>query len=139
MLNEILDGISEKLKSAFGGAYKIYAVSVKQGSETPYFFIQLITADSKRMLGERFLMENLFCIQHFPEPSAAGCQKMRHDLFFVLEYITVDGNLLRGTKMRSEFVDGILNFYVNYNMFVKRVEEKLLMEILETPDIKTKG
>ena len=51
-----------------------------------------------------------------------------------MEYITIYGEdkPTRGTKMKYEVVDGVLNFFVNYDCFVYRREEQTAMEILET-------
>lgn len=142
MLDKIVDGISEKLNSVFGDDYKIYTESVKQGLKEPCFFIQLVSPVNKSLLGERSLRENLFCIQYLPsnknEPKAE-CYRVQDDLYLALEYITVDGGLQRGIKMRGEFADGILNFFVNYNMFVKKTDEKMPMEELGLPEIFMKG
>ena len=45
-----------------------------------------------------------------------------------LEYITVTGDLVRGTKMKYEIIDGVLNFFVNYDLFVYKVVTPDVME-----------
>lgn len=141
MTGKIVDGICEGLNRAFGDGYKIYTEQVKQGLQTPCFFVQLISPANTRIMGSRFFRENLFCIQYLPsskEPKAE-CTKVQELLFLALEHITVDGALQRGVKMRGEFVDGVLSFMVNYNMIVEKANELPLMEALDTSDIKTKG
>jgi hypothetical protein len=141
MIQSIVDGISEKLNSAFGDEYKIYTESVKQGLKEPCFFIQLVNPVNRRELGRRFFRENLFCIQYFPKSRDAPkseCYQMQDDLFIALEYITVDGDLQRGIRMRGEFVDGVLTFFINYNLYVMMTEETTPMEFLEKT-ITTKG
>ena len=44
-------------------------------------------------------------------------------LHSALEYITVDGDLIRGTDMHCEFVDDVLNFFVNYDMYVYKEDD----------------
>ena len=34
-----------------------------------------------------------------------------------LEYISIDNDLIRGTNIKSEVVDNILHFFINYNLF----------------------
>ena len=141
MLDKIVDGISEKLNSAFGDDFTIYTEQIKQGLKTPCFFIQLVSPANIKLVGNRYMRENLFDIHFFPasnEPNAE-CYQMQDSLYLALEYITVDGDLLRGIRMRGEFVDGVLHFFVNYNMIVLKVEELTLMEILEIPNINLKG
>lgn len=58
--------------------------------------------------------------------------------FSCLEYITVTGDLVRGTKMKYEVVDGVLNFFVNYDLFVYKVADSIPMEDL-SQDVTVKG
>ena len=142
MIQSIVDGIGEKLNSTFGDDYRIYTESVKQGLTEPCFFVQLINPVNRRELGERFFRQNLFCIRYFPKSDdtpKAECYQMQDDLFLALGYITVDGDLQRGIGMRGEFVDGVLNFFVNYNMYIYMTEETTPMDYLENPRITVKG
>lgn len=44
------------------------------------------------------------------------------DLFEALEHITlINGDLMHGTKMNYEVIDGVLHFFVNYNAIVKKL------------------
>ncbi len=49
-----------------------------------------------------------------------------------LEYIDVKGDVMAGTKMRSEIVDDTLHFFVNYDFTIFRKKEETFMEMLET-------
>jgi hypothetical protein len=141
MIQGIVDGISIKLNSVFGDGYTIYTESVKQGLMEPCFFIRLVNPVNRRGLGGRFFRENLFAIQFFPksrDAPKAECYQMQDALYLALGYITVDGDLQRGLKMRGEFSDGVLNFFVNYNMHVVLKEELTPMGELEKK-ITTKG
>ncbi len=127
ILGEIVAGISRAINSEFGDKYKIYAESVEQGLEEPCFFIQSLTNDFKQELGNRYYWENLFCIQFFPEdlhnPSGECCDVSQR-LFLCLEYIMIDGKPLRGIKMNCKIIDEVLNFFVNYNVFVHKGENE---------------
>jgi len=107
----------------------------------PCFFIQLVNPVNRRELGRRFFRENFFVVQFFPksrDAPKAECYQMQDDLFLALEYITVDGDLLRGIRMRGEFSDGVLSFFINYNMYVMLTDEQTPMEEIEKT-ITTKG
>ena len=56
-----------------------------------------------------------------------------------LELIPVLDAVLRGTEMNYEMVDGVLNFFVNYNCFVYKVDEKILMETMQSHKTNVKG
>ena len=36
-----------------------------------------------------------------------------------------------GTKMKYEVVDGVLNFFVNYDCFIRKIEQQTPMESLQ--------
>lgn len=125
MINKIIDAISVSINSEFGNTHEIYTESVEQGLKEPCFSIFCINPTNDLFLGKRYFRQNQFCIQFFPskvEPNAE-CNDVRDRLFNCLEYITVAGDVTRGTKMKGEFADGVLNFFLNYDMFVYRMAE----------------
>ena len=82
---------------------------------------------------------NQFCIHYFPktdEPKSE-CLEVLESLYDALEIIEVDGDLLRGTNMTNEMDEGVLHFFVNYDFFTIRKEDKTFMEHLEhSSDVK---
>ena len=141
MISGIIDGICEKLASEFGDGCRIYTESVEQGFEEPCFFVQLVSPSSRRLIGRRRFRQNLFAIQYFPsskDPNAECCAMM-DALYIALERIEADGDPLRGTGMRGELTDGVLSFFVNYDIYAVMREETAQMEVLENPNIETKG
>ena len=129
MLNDIVDGISEKLNETFG--HEIYTEQVKQGLTPPCFLISLINPASTRVVGPRQLRTNLFSIQYFPKSSTAAraeCLDIQDGLFDALSCITVNGDLVRDTNMSGQMVDGVLIFTVNYNFYTRTVIESDPME-----------
>lgn len=133
MINSIIEAISVALNGEFGDSYKTYTQDVKQGLKEPCFFVSCINPTHRLFRGKRYFKENQFCIQYFPQDKRQAneeCNAVADRLFFCLEYVTVTGDLVRGTKMRSEIVDGVLNFFVNYDLFVyKRTEENPMEDI----------
>lgn len=53
---------------------------------------------------------------------------MAESLTWCMECIDVNGDLLRGTNVHHEIVDGILNFFVKYNCFVCKEETHTVMD-----------
>lgn len=131
MINEIIDGICLALNDEFGDEYEIYTETLKQGLKQPCFSIVCINPTKEQFLGDRYYSTNSFCIHYFPssiEPNTE-INTVRIRMFDALEYISVDGDLIRGTKMTAEVDDsGVLNFIVNYNLFVKKVKTSTPME-----------
>lgn len=130
MINKIIDSISISIHSEFGDEYEIYTESLKQGLKEPCFFIFCLNPTNNLFRNNKYFRTNQFCIQYFPstrEPKAE-CNDVLERLYGCLELITIKENettesLTRGSRMNGEIVDGVLSFFVNYDMFVYRVEE----------------
>ncbi len=131
MINSIIAAISIALNKEFGDGCKNYTEEVKQGLEEPCFFISCINPTHTLIRGRRYFRGNAFCIQYFPAVHGREreeCNAVAERLYSCLEWITAAGNLVRGTKMRGEVVDGILNFFVDYDLIVCRPEDMNPME-----------
>lgn len=117
MINVLIESISIALNAEFG--------------DKPCFIIQCINSTQKQFLGKKYFRNDQFCVQYSPGTAEEGgeCHKIGERLFECLEYLTVNGESVRGTKMNYEVVDGILHFYVNYSMYVyKRADPVPVME-----------
>ena len=65
---------------------------------------------------------------------------MAYQLMYCLRYITIPcGDMLRGTSISYEVVDGVLHFFVNYNLIVNIPKELPTMETLEIDQHTKKG
>jgi hypothetical protein len=120
MINKIIDGISVAINSEFGDIHEIYTNGVEQGLTDGSFSIRCLNPTINQKLGNRYFRTNLFCIHYFPKSDErqSECHAVTERLIDCLEYITVDGDLCRGTNMHSEVMDDVLSFFVNYDMFV---------------------
>lgn len=135
MTNDIIKAIAKALNDSFGSECKVYTEDIPQGFEEPCFSIIPVMSDLYPKLPNRYLNRNKFDIRYFPKEEL----RKRHEmlsvgefLFLSLEYINVLDNLCRGTKMSYEIIDGVLHFFVNYDMFVtKNVVKESSMETLE--------
>ena len=136
MIAEIIEAISVALNSEFGDDYEIHMEEIKQGLTEPCFFITCLNPSLKPLAGNRYQCTNQFCINYFPESEEKQreCNAVGERMIWCLEYITKDGDSkpIRGTKMNYEVIDGVLNFFVNYDCIVTKTESQTVMEILET-------
>lgn len=126
MINTLIASISIVLNAEFGDRYKIHREAKKQGLKEPCFFIQCLNPTEKLFFGKRYFRQNQFCIQYFPEDEIHGnqeCCSVAERILSCLEYLNVCGDSVMGTKMRYEVADGILHFFVNYDLFVYKVVE----------------
>ena len=135
MYNDIMDAVTCRLNELFGDEYEIYTDEVEQELHEPCFFVQFLEPSEKPMIGPRAFRNTGLCIQYMPKE---GSQKSRDinqvasGLMDGMEFVALPGgDLLRGTSKSTKVSDGILNFFVNYNMFIiKKKEEEELMETI---------
>ena len=131
MINAIIEAISISLDAEFG--YENHMEEIKQDLEEPCFFISCINPTTRLFLGKRYFRQNQFCIQYFPETDnkQRECNEVAEKLVWLLEYINVADTAMHGTQMRYEVIDDVLNFFVNYDCFVYKVEDETYMETMK--------
>ena len=146
MIDGIIKAISKALDDEFNAesdAYEIYDEEIKQDLQEPAFFIQSLNPSTDLFLGKRYLKHVHILIQYFPKSAdyQAECNSMGEKLYWIVEWITCNGDdkPIRGSQMHYEVVDGVLNFFVDYEFFVRKVEESVPMETLELKQIEKKG
>ncbi len=138
MINTIIQTVSITLDAEFTEKqYEMHMEEVKQDLVEPCFFIACLNPTTELFLGKRYFRQNKFVIQYFPESKENlqnECNAVAERMTWCLEYITIPGETkpIRGTKMNYEIIDGVLNFFVNYDCFVYRVEQNEVMETLES-------
>lgn len=145
MINSIIGAISVSLNGEFGDSFRNYVENDKQELENPCFFISCINPTHNLFLGnerrKRYFRKNQFCIQFFPEDKEnpkTECNSVAERMEFCLEWIRAGGDLVQGTNMKYEVIDGVLNFFVNYDLFVYRDANPENMEEL-SENIHMKG
>ena len=135
MINSIIEAISISLNEEFGDGYETHMEEIKQGLKEPCFFITCLNPTTELFLGKRYFRTNQFCIQYFPETNEKQreCNGVAERMLQCLEYITIYGEdkPIMGTKMKYEVVDGVLNFFVNYDCFIRKTEQQTPMESLQ--------
>ena len=133
MINAIIEGISNNLYEEFG--YENHMEEIKQDLKEPCFFISSLSPKVERYPGKRYKRGNSFVIQYFPESKGnanAECNEVAERMNWCLETIPIQGESIRGTQMYYDIIDGVLQFFVNYDCFVHRVESKVRMGSLQS-------
>lgn len=126
VINKIINAISQAIYQEFGENYGIYSESVAEEVRKPYFYIYNTTHSLEAKLGNRYINKNTFMIQYFPSLTNAKEEigNVIGQLEEVLEFIMIDNNLVHGSSMKSNTVDDVLNFQIEYNVhMLKKVEE----------------
>ncbi|MFJ8064904.1 DUF6838 family protein [Psychrobacillus sp. NPDC096426] len=131
-INDVITAISIKLYETFGEAYEIYTESIEQGFQEPAFFIALLNPDINQIVGNRYHETLPFDIHYFGRGNMDAYSTL-DKLMNEMEYIKLlNRDLLRGTKMKGEVVDGVLHFFVHYNFHVYKATDPVpMMEELQ--------
>ncbi len=125
MVNDIINGIVIKIDSLFGNDSVIYTENIEQDFQEPCFYVKLLSANQKQILNNRYYLQHSFDIHYFP-----GTADKNFEMFetasklSALEYITSDGNLIRGTKINYQVIDGVLHYLIDYNYYVYLSKEE---------------
>lgn len=131
MVSDIIGAISIVINKEFGDGYRIYSEEVSQGTIEPCFLIKAVEPSQIPIIGTRYRRDTLFDIMYFPEQdySYNEMYAVSERLFSMLEFIPLlDGTLIHGTQMRYEVEDGVLHFFVQYNMIIRKAEDEDKME-----------
>lgn len=127
MINRLVDGMSLALSSYFGDEYTIYTDKVPQNFKEPSFSVRLVTGQPEHFKNNRYRGRFHFVVRYYPKPSELtgesliDSQSKNMLLSHVLETITdMSGRQYRGTKMRGEYSDDVLTFFVSYEMFMDK-------------------
>ena len=139
MINKIVDGISKALNQEFGDEYEIYQNNVMQGLDEPCFFIAVLEPSKDQLLQNRFLQRNPFDVHCFPKrwDDNREMQEAAERMLDCLEWI-IPEEPIHGTEIRWQIEDGVLHFFVSYNVVRNRMIQKDLMQEI-TQNITTEG
>lgn len=139
MINAVTEAIADALYTEFGDGYKIYAEKTPQGLIEPCFFIQCISPSHEKLVGRRYIRKSMFAVQYFPsdhDGERYECEDAAERMRFALEWISVKwdsetGDPVMGTAMRHEISDGVLTFFVNYDIVIRVGQDAAEMETLK--------
>lgn len=139
MINKIVDGISNALNQEFGDEYEIYQNNVMQGLDEPCFFIAALEPSKDQLLQNRFLQRNPFDVHYFPKrwDDNREMQEAAERMLDCLEWI-IPEEPIHGTEIRWQIEDGVLHFFISYNVVRNRMIQKDLMQEI-TQNITTEG
>ncbi len=122
-----------KLNATFGDGYEIYRNNVQQGLEEPCFFIAVLKPEVTARIGRRFIKRNPFDIHYFPKDQSDNDEMLStaETMMEALDFISLpNGDILHGTGISYEIVDGVLHFFVSYNLPMVKTVDPIYMETL---------
>lgn len=138
MINKLIEGIATKLNSEYPD-YNKYIENVPQGFKEPCFFIKPLNPQETKVMKNRYKKQIPCVIQCFSENNTTFLYDVAEKLYYILEYINLGEDLIRGIKPKFEIVDDVLHFFINYNFYVLKVpsteypngDGSELMEVLD--------
>ena len=129
VVNEIVLGIAAKVKAIYKdkGDYPIYTNNEEQGLEKPCFFIKVIDGNESREIGleNKFYKDllNIVIIGYTLDGNTEILNDMIDNLY-ELEYIELsDKSLIRAIKLHQKVEDGVLHFFIDYNLSIKKDDD----------------
>ena len=141
-ITEMIETIALVLRGGFPNS-AVYADDVVQGLVPRSFHIITVDARYEPYPSGRWLRRAAFDIMYYPSSAAANMEMLgiAEQLFPLLEFISCERseneNLLHGTDMRHEIIDGVLHFFVNYDLMLRRERQEEFMQSL-TGHVSTK-
>lgn len=140
MITDIKKAIAKAINTEFNSdvedAYRIYTEDISQDLIEPCFSIVHLLSTNESLLPPRYMRNYSFDIHYFPKDNVKvkeECEEVAERLFLCLELINFVDNTYGGIKMNYEVVEGVLHFFVSYNVIVKKVITPVeSMETIET-------
>ena len=118
-VKKIIDAISQKVNEIFGDEYNIETDEVKQGFETPCFFIRQFNGERQHFRGKRYKSNLNFEIIGFSKNETLDELNEMAENLYQIEYIKLDnGDLLRCINMNYKIEDKVLHFLFDINNFL---------------------
>lgn len=122
IIEEIKSGLVKRL-DALDDRIPVHPEQIKQGFKEPAFFVLLLNSAQDREVDRRYRRALLFDVHYFPSKGSkpnAECHTMADRLYEALEYIPTPSGLVRGSRMRHEVVDGVLHFFISFELHLLR-------------------
>lgn len=131
MYNEIMNAVTKQLSALFPpeAGYTVYTDAVEQGLSEPCFFVQFLEPSEKPMIGTRYYRRNAMCIQFLPGDIVKPSRELNRVLDILMEQMLrielKSGRKINGTARSGRIDDGILLFFVQFNVFDIRETDNL--------------
>lgn len=135
MINSVLDGLTTALYEQFGSQYYYYVEDVKQNLMLPCFTVDVLNP-LNRSRNSYMYDRTVPCVIHcFTDNTVTT----KHELYATgelvcdaVEYITVEGRLIRGQDMSVQLADNnVLQVFVTYRFWTEKEREAFdKMELL---------
>lgn len=120
-----VNGVRQAVMQALDQAYPaipVHGEEIEQGFTEPCFFVQLFPVAQTHLLDRRYRRSHSFNVQYF-DARNRDLHAMAEELYSLLYLIAIEDDLIRGSSMSHEIIDGVLHFFVTYEFQILRIPE----------------
>lgn len=146
----VKSAISFKIKNSFATSDSyptIYKEQIVEGMDKPCFFVGILDVSQTKGLGDKhdrtYMMQVRYHVETGQTDLYEQLDQIGNELLDVLRYISIPFDsdkpqLLRGTNLSYNIVDGVLQVFVTYTVNIQTLTSRLpIMEQLTINDIPT--
>lgn len=134
MVNTVLNSISKALYTTFGNTYRYYVEDIEQNVKLPCFTLGVLNPLC-RSINRKDYYRTVPCVIHFFTNDKANltktCYSIGEQTLECLEYLDIDGHLVRAEDMSYTLVDDVLQIFLTYRFWTEKTENLTPMEDLE--------
>ena len=136
MVNELLNGVSNQLYDVFGTDYTYYVENVEQNLKKPCFTIDSLVAlqrSRSRVLYDRTIPIVVHYFSSDKKSTKKDCYEKAELIVEALEYVPLDGALIRGEDISWQIVDDVLQVFLTYRFITKKIDsnEDMMETLIE--------
>lgn len=134
MVNTVLNSISKALYTTFGNSYHYYVEGIEQNSKLPCFHIGVLNPLNRSVNRKDYYRTVPCVIHHFTNDKKntnKTCYSIGEQVLECLEYLEIDGRLVRAEDMSYTMVDDVLQVFCTYRFWTEKPETNDPMEDLE--------
>lgn len=139
-MNDLIAGLAENLRRAFGEEYEVYTESVQMGAKKPCFFIECEKAEKKELLNGRYMIRATVAValEDERECRKKNAAEAAAKMFEAMEYVVSGGRRVRGMRLNLRFEDKRPVMRGIYDMWLCNTAEEDA-EMMETISMTTGG
>ena len=135
MVNSVLNSISKALYATFGDTHHYYVEDVEQRAAFPCFTLNALNP-LVRSVNRKDYYRTVPCVIHYFSDDKTNTRKHSLDVgekvLECLEYLNIDGHLVRAENMSYNFVDDVLQVFLTYRFWTEKPEDLPIMEEVDS-------
>jgi hypothetical protein len=124
MVNTLLSGVSNQLFEQFGEGYRYYVEDVEQKLTKPCFTIDCITPlqrSRNRLQYDRTIPIVIHYFSNDKQNTKKDCYEKAELIVEALEYVPLNGTLIRGENISWQITDEVLQVFVTYRFITNKL------------------